>query len=120
MQGSFDARLERLKQHLLDRFNRTIFDAPYSVDGYTSRAQADDLGAVLDLGVGDRLLDIGAGDGWPGAYLGDRTGCAVVTTDLEVDSLRRAPRRPVVAASGRHLPFAAGHFEAVVHADVLC
>ena len=77
-----------------------------------------------------RLLDLGSGRGWPGVYLAKTTGCQVVLTDLPVDGLRIAAARAaaegldgrcaVVAASGRHLPFAAGTFDAVVHADVLC
>ena len=54
----------------------------YGSTGYTTRDQADDLAVHLQLRPGDRLADIGAGSGWPGLYLADKTGCQVVGTDL--------------------------------------
>ena len=77
-------------------------DADYGSTGYTTRAQADELGRHLRLRPGDRLADIGSGSGWPGLYLAQQTGCHVVGTDLPLDGLQRArvaldrrrPRRP--------------------------
>ncbi len=81
------------------------------------------------LRSGMRLLDIGSGKGWPGLYLATHTECHVVLTDLPVDTLRCgvlrargdgiASRCSAVAATGSQLPFAAGTFDAVLHADVL-
>jgi cyclopropane fatty-acyl-phospholipid synthase-like methyltransferase len=91
--------------------------------------QADHLAAVLRLGPGVRLLDLGAGRGWPGLYLASRSGCDVVLTDVPLEGLRRAMARAAeeataqataVVSSARALPFRAGRFDAVVHTDVLC
>jgi cyclopropane fatty-acyl-phospholipid synthase-like methyltransferase len=102
----------------------------YGSTGYTTRAQADDLARHLRLQPGDRLADIGSGSGWPGLYLAQQTGCRVVGTDLPFDGLQRARARAItdgltgrasyVRATGRHQPFHAGCFDAVVHTDVLC
>ncbi len=112
------------------RVERLVIGCDYGADGYTTVAQADELACRLALRPGVRLLDLGSGRGWPGVYLAKTTGCQVVLTDLPVDGLRIAAARAaaegldgrcaVVAASGRQLPFAAGTFHAVVHADVLC
>jgi hypothetical protein len=66
----------------------------------------------------------------PALYLATITGCHVVLSDIPVRGLREASgrartdglaaRAQVVAAGGAHLPFRAGVFDAVVHADVLC
>ena len=102
----------------------------YRANGYTTGAQADDLGRRLGLRAGDRLLDIGAGCGWPGLYLARTTGCRVVSIDpvgeaatataerAGVDELT-ARHQPVVG-SGEHLPFRSGRFDAVLHTDVTC
>ena len=92
--------------------------------------QADQLAAALRLGPGVRLLDLGAGRGWPGLYLAVRTGCQVVLTDVPLEGLRQAmdraqaedvtDRAAAVVSSARALPFRAGTFDAVVHTDVLC
>lgn len=99
-------------------------------NGYTTREEADDLGRLLGLGPGVALLDVGAGQGWPGLYLARETGCTVVLSDVPVEGLhtgmRRAARRGIdglvgaVAACGSRPPLRRGSFDAVVHADVLC
>jgi cyclopropane fatty-acyl-phospholipid synthase-like methyltransferase len=116
---------------------RRVIGADYGADGYTTLAQADHLRQVLDLRPGERLLELGSGSGWPGLHLAKISGCALVMTDLPADGepppgegLRQALRRAtadglrercaVVAANGRHLPFATGIFNVVVSADVMC
>jgi SAM-dependent methyltransferase len=116
---------------------RLVIGADYGADGYTTLDQADELARRLALRPGLRLLELGCGSGWPGLHLAETSGCAVVLTDLPGDDvsppgdgLRRAAQRAaaeglrercaVVAASGRHLPFAAATFHAVVSADVMC
>ena len=99
-------------------------------DGYTTVAQADELVRLLVLRPGNRLLDLGAGRGWPGVHLAAETDCLLVSTDLTLeavnwakDSVRAGNLRAepmTLAADGTTLPFRAGVFNAVVHADVLC
>lgn len=110
----------------LERF---VLGADYGASGYTTVAQADLLADVLQLRGSDRLLDVGAGCGWPGLYLAARTGCAAVVTDLSRLAIQRAQRRIqadglasscALVASARRLPFAAHSFDAIVHADTLC
>jgi cyclopropane fatty-acyl-phospholipid synthase-like methyltransferase len=115
---------------LADRVERLVIGADYGADGYTTRAQADELARRLDLRPGVRLLELGSGRGWPGIHLARSSGCHVVLTDLPVAGLRVAAARAAVegltgrygvaAASGAHLPFRAETLDAVVHADVLC
>lgn len=109
---------------------RMVIGADYGANGYTTRAQADLLAGELALAPGRRLLDMGAGRGWPGLYLSARTGCDVVLTDLPLAGLRSARARALAdgladrvstaVASARHLPFRPDCFDAVVHTDVLC
>jgi len=107
-----------------------VLGSDYGGNGYTTIAQAAELATALSLSRGDRLLDLGAGCGWPGLYLAKTTGCSTVLTDLSLPGLARARRRStedsttartaVVVASGRHLPFRPESFDAIVHTDVLC
>jgi 16S rRNA G1207 methylase RsmC len=124
-----------------ERYGRAVSDATrdleihvigsdFGANGYTTLDQADLLAERLDLGPGKRLLDIGAGRGWPGLYLAKTTGCSVVVTDLPREAMQSAARRAMseglsararaVVASGRHLPFGPGTHDAIVHTDVLC
>jgi SAM-dependent methyltransferase len=97
---------------------------------WTTREQADEICALLDLRRGQRLLDVGAGSGWPGLYLTETMGCDVALTDLPLAGLRAAAdyalRNPspgvcwVAVADGARLPFGDGVFDAITHGDVLC
>jgi cyclopropane fatty-acyl-phospholipid synthase-like methyltransferase len=107
-----------------------VIGSVWGANGYTTRAQADALAARLGLAPGVRLLDLGAGRGWPGLYLAERSGCSVVLADLPYDGLLTAvatardrglgAQASAIVASARHLPFRGASFDAVVHADVLC
>ncbi|MDQ1710046.1 MAG: hypothetical protein QOG49_1431 [Frankiaceae bacterium] len=107
-----------------------VIGSVWGANGYTTRAQADELLARLDLSPGMRLLDLGAGRGWPGLYLAEQSGCSVVLADLPYDGLATAvatagdrglaAQASAIVASARHLPLRRATFDAVVHTDVLC
>lgn len=109
---------------------RVVLGADYGSTGYTTKDQADLLAARLQLRSGDRVADIGAGNGWPGIYLAERTGCTVIGTDLPYQGMASARQRAAsdgldgraayAVATGRHQPLRPGVFDAVVHTDVLC
>ena len=114
---------------VLIELERAVLGTDYGANGYTPLAQARTLCDKLGLRTGERLLDIGAGCGWPGLYIASRTGCEVVVTDLPMPGMRRALGRIrsdglasawAVVATARHLPFPPRSFDAVVHTDVLC
>jgi cyclopropane fatty-acyl-phospholipid synthase-like methyltransferase len=108
----------------------TVLGADYGSTGYTTRAQADLIAGHLRLRAGDRLADIGAGNGWPGLYFANRIGCTVIGTDLPFDGMAHARERAAaegldgtaayVVATGRHQPLRPQAFDAAVHTDVLC
>jgi len=126
----FTGRYGEARGPVVEQVERAVIGGDWGASGYTTVEQADHLGRVLQLGPGRRLLDVGAGRGWPGLYLAVRTGCDVVLTDVPLPGLRLAMRRAAieaaadrasaVASSARALPLRAGSFDAVVHTDVLC
>ncbi len=109
---------------------REVIGGDYGANSYTTRDQADALIEHLDLTRSKRLLDVGAGRGWPGLYLSKSSGCQVVLADLPLVALSEAGRRARkdrvhnrsqgVAASGINLPFRPRSFDALVHSVVLC
>lgn len=126
----FRARYGEQRTAVVDLIERLVIGADWGATGYTTVAQADTLGDALGLAPGARLLDLGAGRGWPGLYLAVRNGCDVVLTDVPVEGLRHALARArsegigdrvaTVVGSARALPFRRAMFDAVVHTDVLC
>ncbi len=108
---------------------REVYGSTIGVRGYTTIAQADALAERLDLHRGMRLLDIGAGRGWPGLHLARKTGCQVVLSDLPPaaprSALARARRQRLddrcsfLVASATLLPLRPETFDAIVHTDTL-
>ena len=102
----------------------------YGGTSWTTRSEANRIAELLDLREGTRLLDVGAGSGWPGLFFALVTGCDVVLTDLPLAGLQVANERAiadglvqrcrVLVADGAALPFKDATFDALSHSDVLC
>ena len=109
---------------------RSVYGCDYGGTSGTTRQEAERIARLLELTAGTKLLDLGAGSGWPGLYLAQLTGCNVVLVDLPLAALRVARERAAadglaarceaVAADGAALPFADASFDALNHSDVLC
>lgn len=107
-----------------------VFGSDYGSSGYTSVEQAKQLIEVLPLGPDKRVLDLGAGCGWPGLFLALETESSLVATDLPLNGLIRAADRAgtegiservlAVVSSARALPFCDASFDTIVHSDFLC
>jgi ubiquinone/menaquinone biosynthesis C-methylase UbiE len=126
----FQERYRNPPSLLTGQIEQRVIGGDWGANGFTTIGQADTLARELHLSATDRLLDVGAGRGWPGLYLAARTGCRVVLADLPLEGLRVAANRAasegllartgVVAAAASGLPFRAGSFDVVIHTDVLC
>ena len=126
----FDVVYARTRVPVMRAIERRVCGCAYGGSSWTTRAEADIMSALLSLAPGIRLLDIGAGTGWPGIYLSDTTGCDVTLADMPLEGLRIAAERIVtdeladrcraVVADGADLPFATASFDAISHSDVLC
>lgn len=109
---------------------RSVCGCDYGGNSWTTRAEAEQMAAHLALRPGVRLLDLGAGSGWPGLYMGKRSGCDVALVDLPLAGLRIAVERAknddisghvwAAVADAAALPFPDGSFDAISHSDLLC
>ena len=141
MSTNDDMNLEECSQAFADSYEvsnlpamrkveRTVLGCDYGGTSWTTSEQAEQIVDLLELRSGVHLLDIGAGSGWPGLFLADKTGCDVTLVDLPLNALGKARDRArsdgidgrisAVAASGAALPFRDGTFNAISHSDVLC
>jgi cyclopropane fatty-acyl-phospholipid synthase-like methyltransferase len=126
----FAACYEVSRTPAMRALERDVLGCDYGGTSWTTRSQADQIAASLDLGPGAHLLDIGSGSGWPGLFLGAETGCDVTLLDIPLNALKLAAERAaddqlservsVVAASGAALPFENASFDRLSHSDVLC
>ncbi len=118
------------RQGVMLDIERSVCGNDYGSTSWTTRREADRVAALLGLGAGTRLLDLGAGSGWPGLYLARSTGCDLTLVDIPVEGLRMAAQRAlkdghagavwVLVSDGATMPFASGAFDAIGHSDVLC
>ena len=109
---------------------RAVCGCDYGGTSWTTRDEAERMGRLMELAEGRRLLEIGAGSGWPALYLAGLAGCEATLADLPQVALRIAADRvasePVdgrislAVADGACLPFKQDHFDAISHSDVLC
>ena len=126
----FSDRYKVARAQVLLEIERAVFGCDYGATSWTTLGEARDVAAMLGLRPGQRLLEVGAGAGWPGLYLAKESGCDVALIDLPLAGLRVAKERATVdrlagacwvaVADGAALPFRGGFFDAVVHSDVLC
>ncbi len=115
---------------VMREIERAVCGCDYGGTSWTTRQEAEQMGRLLGLRPGRRLLELGAGSGWPGLYLASLTGCDIGLVDVPLSGLRIAAERAaadrlsgacwIVAADGAGLPFRSGWFDAIGHSDVLC
>jgi SAM-dependent methyltransferase len=126
----FECGYEFVGSPVMQELERSVLGCDYGGTSWTTRLEADRIARLLELDPKMRLLDVGAGSGWPALYLAKISGCDVTVSDIPMSGLRAALTRAsidglaarcrAVAADGAKLPFADGSFEAVSHSDVLC
>ena len=125
-----EAVYRRSQSPVMLAIERDVCGCDYGGNSWTTLAQARQMAAQLDLRPGLRLLDLGAGSGWPGLYLGETSGCDVMLVDLPLSGLRIAAERArkdampggawTAVADAAALPFPDGCFDAISHSDLLC
>lgn len=126
----FSSKYKFIKSDLLQKIERSRCGCDYGATSYSTVEQVNKLGDMLELEPHKRLLEVGAGSGWPGLYLAKKTGCDVTLIDLPIEGLIIAKARAVAddlasvsrmaVASGTALPFRENWFHAISHSDVLC
>lgn len=109
---------------------QAVCGCAYGGTSWTTREEAERIAQMLRLRPGLRFLDVGAGSGWPGLYLGRISGCDVTLVDVPLPGLAIAAKRSraetragacwAVAADGGALPLKSATFDAIGHSDVLC
>lgn len=109
---------------------RSVLGCDFGGTSWTTKSQADSIPSALGLGKGTKLLEIGAGTGWPGLHMANLADCDVTLLDIPFNALFHANQRAVeekledrirsVSASGSALPFSNAAFDAIGHSDVLC
>ena len=126
----FSKRYEIGQAQVLRDIERVACGCDYGGTSWTSRKEADAIAGSLGLKAGSRLLEVGAGSGWPGLYLSKSTDCDVTLIDLPLSGLKIAKERAeldqhrgstwVSVADGGNIPFRDNSFDAIFHSDVLC
>ena len=126
----FDAQYRQGHLAVVRAVERAVCGCDYGATSWATQGEAGQIAAALELAPGVRLLEIGAGSGWPSLYLAGRSGCDLTLVDLPLEGIRIAAGRAVadrlagaclaVVADAAQLPFRDGSFDALNHSDVLC
>jgi ubiquinone/menaquinone biosynthesis C-methylase UbiE len=127
-------RLEKsyvqLQSSVMLSIERDVCGCDYGGNSWTTLIEAQRLGELLGLKPGLRLLDLGAGSGWPGLYLAENSGCDVTLLDIPLAGLQIAADRAcadqiagacwLTCADAANIPFKDASFDALSHSDLLC
>lgn len=126
----FESLYVRAQSPVMVTIERSVCGCDYGGNSWTTQAEAEQMVARLALHPGIRLLELGAGSGWPGLYMGKASGCDVVLVDLSLAGIRIAAKRAdndgipgsvwAAVADAAALPFPDGSFDAISHSDLLC
>lgn len=126
----FAREYETSQQPALLEIERAVCGCAYGGTSWTTRPEAERVANLLQLRAGKRLLDLGAGAGWPGLYLARISGCDVTLADIPIEGLAIAAGRAsadglagaclVLAADAAALPVKDAAFDAIGHSDLLC
>ena len=130
--NQFEAFYTRAQTPVMRSIERYVCGCDYGGNSWTTRTQAEQIITLLGLKPGVRLLDLGAGSGWPSLYMVEVSACDAVLIDLQLVGLRIIAKRShaitnrlagacwVAAADAAELPFQNSSFDAISHCDVLC
>lgn len=126
----FDEVYTASQSPVMLEIERDVCGCAFGATSWTTRTEADRMGELMRLQPGMRLLDVGAGAGWPALYLAQTSGCDVTLADTSEAGLRIAAQRAaaellsgaceIAAVDGAQLPFQDNSFDAVSHSDALC
>lgn len=126
----FDQSYRYATSAVILSIEHSVCGCAYGGTSWTTREEAEAIGKALALAPGKRLLEVGAGSGWPSLYLAKLTGCSAVLVDLPFEGVRVASERAqadgladrcfVAQADGAALPLKGQTFDAISHSDVLC
>lgn len=130
LQESFGHFYTESQKAVNRRIEKDVCGCDYGGVSWATREEIDKVAELLNLRPGDQLMDIGAGSGWPGLYLGAVSGCDVMLTDLPIEGLIIAAKRAkserlsgachIAVAEGENLPCKDKTYHALTHSDVLC
>lgn len=128
--ADFERQYQQGQLAPLLELERSVCGCDYGATSWATREEAALIANALRLAPAVRLLEIGAGSGWPALYLARESGCDVVLADLPAPALDIALQRAeqdgigarcvAVVADAAELPFAECSFDAINHSDVLC
>ena len=121
---------QRNQLPVMQRIERSVCGCDFGGTSWTTQEEADAVLGALELKPHQKLLDLGAGSGWPGLYLAAQSGCDLTLVDLPPQGLAIAAQRAaqekltgavgVLVADARVLPFGNSAFDAITHSDLLC
>jgi cyclopropane fatty-acyl-phospholipid synthase-like methyltransferase len=108
-------------------FCRRAYGRDLGQHGFADMAQIDALLGVVRLVAGDRVLDLGCGNGGIAEYISDSTGAYVTGIDFIPEAIRQAQERTAAKRARmafrvgdiRELDLLAGAFNALISIDTL-
>jgi len=100
---------------IYSQFCERVFGRDFGQHGFSDMAQIDEMLARLALAPGDRVLDLGCGNGAMAEYIAQTTGARVTGIDYIPEAIRQAQER--AAKQPERLAFHVGDIAHLVDAQ---
>jgi ubiquinone/menaquinone biosynthesis C-methylase UbiE len=83
-----------------------------ATDGYITRSELREMIEALQVGVGQKIVDLGCGRGGPGQWIAGATGAALVGIDFSAVALEQARARARTHHLDNNCSYRSGAFDA--------
>ena len=130
LRDRFAESYSKSRAAVMRSIERSVCGCDYGGTSWTTREDASEMATLLDLGPAKRLLDVGAGSGWPALYMAELSGCDAILVDLPLEGMKVAFERAVsdgtqercwtAVADASCLPLRNASVDAISHSDLLC
>ena len=121
MKNLFEQMYRKTKSESFRDIFREVYGSEYpeeaNPDGFVSNTDLQNIVDHLNVGPGDRIIDLGCGRGGPGLWISQKTGVAYLGIDLSENAVKQANERAKAFGIRDNVKFESGDISSLNYPD---